>query len=273
VRDIPPPPLDRVVSADGTPLAFTRHGQGPSLLLVHGATVDRQAWQFLTPHLQDHFAVYALDRRGRGASGDTPPYAVEREIEDLQAVLTALPGPVHLFGHSSGAVLALETARRAAPGQIPRLLLYEPPLFPDLPRLPPGHAAELAALLAAGNHDRALRTFLGAGPPGLSPAAIDQMAASPRWGRTLALAHTLPYDARIVGEYDLRPERLAGRTRPSALLLGETSPPRQRAAVEATAAALPGSQIIILPGQEHVAMVTAPELLAAVIIRFCRAPD
>jgi pimeloyl-ACP methyl ester carboxylesterase len=258
--------MEQVPSADGTPIAVSCSGSGPALLLVHGATVDHSYWGYLIPLLEPHFTVYALDRRGRGGSGDTPPYTPDREIEDIQAVLNAIPGPVNLFGHSSGTVLSLETARRAG-DKVRRLMLYEPPLFTSTPRLPTGHADRLTALVAAGDREGALKTFLREGPR-TSEDELAQIEAGPGWPRMLEVAHTVPYDGRLVNDYDLSAERLAGLHMPIELLLGGASPPRIRAAVEAVAAALPHSQTITLPGQEHMAMVTAPALLAGEMIRF-----
>lgn len=258
--------MEQVQSADGTPIAVSHSGSGPALLLVHGATIDQRSWALLLPLLQPHFTVYTFDRRGRGGSGDTPPYAPDREIEDIQAVLNTIPGPVNLFGHSSGAVLALEAARRVG-DKVRRLMLYEPPLFPSTPRLAPGHADRLAALVAAGDRAGAMSTFLREGP-GVSEGELAQIQASPGWPRMLTLAHTVPYDGRLVNDYDLSAERLAGLWMPIELLLGGNSPPRIRAGVENVAAALPHSRIVVLSGQEHVAMVTAPALLAGEMIRF-----
>src|SRR5580698_2862875 len=127
--------METVTSADGTRIAFWRAGSGP-LLLVHGGICDHFAWYFVTPQLAQRFTVYAFDRRGRGASGDTPPYAAAREVEDIAALLQAIGEPAHLLGHSAGGILALQAAERAH--DLLSLILYEPAFVIDGARERPG---------------------------------------------------------------------------------------------------------------------------------------
>src|SRR6266516_6708 len=122
--------MRNVRSSDGTSIAFDRSGQGPALILVAGATATREAEAAISAHLSPHFTVFAYDRRGRGDSGDTLPYAVEREVEDIQALITEAGGSAFVFGHSSGAILALDAARLPAPS-ITKLSVYEPPFIVD----------------------------------------------------------------------------------------------------------------------------------------------
>ncbi len=253
-------------SADGTRIAFDTVGTGPQLLLVHGATVDSSCWKAVLPLLRAHFTVHAMDRRGRAGSGDAADYAPEREAEDIIAVLDQIGAPAFLFGHSSGAICAMAAAERASE-RLMRTVLYEPPLFTGPDRFPADLAQRLRALLARGDQTETMRTFLREGPR-LKATEIDWMQHSTRWPATVALAHTTPYDAQIVSDYVLDPRRLAVVRAPSLLLLGENSPPRMRAAVEAVARALPHGSIALLPGQEHVAMYSAPALLAGIVTRF-----
>src|SRR5512135_2271780 len=143
--------MQTVGSADGTTIAFDRSGQGPALILVAAASATRLAEASLAAALAPNFTVFAYDRRGRGDSGDTPPYAVEREVEDLDAVIDEAGGSAFVFGHSSGAVLALEAAR-LLPDKISKLALYEPPFIIDngRPPAPQDFTAQLERLVAAG---------------------------------------------------------------------------------------------------------------------------
>src|SRR5437899_8256880 len=127
--------MRKVISKDGTPIAFDQSGQGPAIILVAGATATRLAAASVAAALAPHFTVFAYDRRGRGESGDTAPYAVEREVEDIEALITEAGGSAFVFGHSSGAVLALEAAR-LLPSKITKLAMYEPPLIIDDSRPP-----------------------------------------------------------------------------------------------------------------------------------------
>ncbi len=259
--------METVHSSDGTNIAFERSGSGPPLLLVHGSAVDHRAWASVAPLLARRFTVYALDRRGRGASGDSAQYAVEREVDDITSVLDLIAEPAALLGHSSGAILVVEAALRGLP--LRGLVLYEPPLIVDQQR--PSQRADLAqrlqALVAAGEREAALRTFLSEGP-GLSEAELDRMVRSPRWAEQVALAHTTPYDAQVAGGYTPDPRRLRILQQPIVLLIGGNSPGWMRAGTEALAAALPHGRIVVLPGQKHSAHYTAPELVAREVAAF-----
>ena len=153
--------MRKVISKDGTPIAFDQSGQGPALILVAGATATRLAEASLAAVLAPHFTVFAYDRRGRGESGDTVPYAVEREVEDIDALINEAGGSAFVFGHSSGAVLALEAAR-LLPTKITRLALYEPPFIIDdsRPPAPRNYAAHLRELVSSGRRGEAVEYFM-----------------------------------------------------------------------------------------------------------------
>ncbi|MCL4499999.1 MAG: alpha/beta hydrolase, partial [Chloroflexi bacterium] len=148
--------MNRATSKDGTSIAFDKTGQGQPLVLVSGALSDRSAASTLAPLLAPHFTVFAYDRRGRGDSGDTPPYAVEREVEDIDTIIKQAGAPVFLFGHSSGAVLALEAA--ASGLAVKKLAIYEPPFIVDDTRSPQSRdfAARIDALISAGRRGDAV---------------------------------------------------------------------------------------------------------------------
>jgi pimeloyl-ACP methyl ester carboxylesterase len=219
------------------------------------------------PVLSERFTVYTYDRRGRGDSGDTPPYAVEREIEDLHTVIACAGGEVNVFGHSSGAVLALEAA--AAGVEIKRLALYETPFVVDDTRRPVDDQwpAELASLIAAGRRGPAIRRFMTeiADAPAI---VVRIMALTPMWPRLKAIAHTLAYDSAIMADYqqgrDLPADRWSAVSVPTLLLLGGKSPDWIAHAVHALHDAMPDAQLSVLDGQTHMLKpkITAPALLA-----------
>jgi len=257
-----------VTAADGTRVCIERTGQGPALILVGGAGQDRTG---LVPHagaLSPQLTIYNYDRRGRGDSSDTAPYAVQREIEDLAAVRAAVDGPVAVFGGSSGAILALTAA--AAGLDADRLVLWEPPCVVDdsRPPVPPGFADELAAMIAAGRRGDAIEAYMVRGA--LLPAeAIAGLRETSMWGATEALAHTLAYDATIMdGTMTGRPltrERWATATMPALVLTGSASPGWMAAGTAQCAEVLPAAHLRVLAGQAH---NVAPEALAPAALEF-----
>ncbi len=256
--------VQTVTSEDGTPIAFEREGSGPPLILIGGALSDRSAGAGLLPLLADRFTAYAIDRRGRGASGDHQPYAVEREIEDIGALLAEAGSEAFVYGHSSGAILALKAAIGGLP--IRRLIVYEPPYLVagdrSLPR--PNLEGRVRDRLAAGDRQGAVRLFLAEGP-GVPPPVIDQLLSSPAAAALEALAHTLPYDIRIADDIRPPPVQLATLAIPTLVLEGGASPNWIRAVSKAIADALPISEIRELPGLGH----NAPaEVLAPIIGEF-----
>ena len=259
--------MEMVVSADGTAIAYERTGHGPPLVLLHGTGRDRAYWARSLPALARHATVYAVDRRGRGGSGDTDRYALEREVEDVLAVLGAIGAPAHLLGHSYGGIVALDAAARAE--RLRSLILYEPPFSVGLDGVPPDLGDRLEALLAAGDREAVLVAFLREGPR-FPPAEIAAQRARPDWPDRLAYAHTLPRETQTVRGYAFDAGRAAGLRWPTLLLLGSESPPFFRQAIEALHAALPRSEVTVLQGQHHNAMQTAPELFAEAVHRFLR---
>jgi pimeloyl-ACP methyl ester carboxylesterase len=257
--------MEQVISADGTPIAFRRGGQGRPLLLVHGSTADHTRWMPLLPALEEHFTVYAVDRRGRGGSGDGPTYAIEREFEDIVAVVDAIGGPVDLLGHSYGALCALETAVRS--DRVSRLVLYEPPIPTGIDLYPAGFVERLQALLAAGDRDGLLTTFMQT-VVRMPPHEVEQLQRAPQWPARVAAAHTVPREIEAAVAYRFEPARFARLATPALLLVGGDSPPVFTAATAALHAALPNSRIAVLPGQQHAAISAAPVLFLTEVLRF-----
>ena len=190
--------MNTVASADGTTIAYDATGAGPPLVLVVGAFCDRHTTRSLTKVLAPDFTVYEYDRRGRGESGDTAPYAVEREVEDLAAVAGAAGGAPNVFGHSSGAILALEAAARGVP--MARLVAYEPPYIIGDTRPRPGSdvADRLSALVSDGRRGDAAKLFLTEAV-GMPAEVVSMIEGSPDWAGMTALAHTLAYDVTTCG--------------------------------------------------------------------------
>lgn len=257
--------VQTVSSRDGTPIAFETIGSGPGLVLVHGTAGSRGRWGAALPMLATQFTVYMMDRRGRGDSGDAPAYAFEREFEDVAAVIDAVEAPVSLLGHSFGAIAALEAALLT--DVIDKMILYEPPLAASNTRESQRANADLEAKLAAGDLESVVTTFLR-DIAGMPEAAIDRMRGAPSWEARLAAAHTLPREHRAVSEYELQPGRFSGLEVPTLLLLGGASPALYATSVRMIDEALPNSQVVVLPGQQHVAMDTAPDLFVNEIATF-----
>ncbi|CAM5659483.1 alpha/beta fold hydrolase [Streptomyces coeruleorubidus] len=264
----------RVVSADGTEIAFEQSGSGPAVVLVASALADRSDTTRLAALLAEHFTVINYDRRGRGASGDADAYAVEREIEDIAALIEHVGGSASLFGSSSGAVLALRAA--AAGVNIDRLALYEPPfVVADGDDGPPRDLArQVTALLAQGRDSDAVKYFMTRvqGMPGI---AVFFMRLMPKvWANLTGLARTLPYDIAVMGDTQqgkpLDAEEWKGASVPTRVLTGGKSPAAFQRAARAVIEILPQADHRALPGLNHGAVVMAPKKLAPQITEFLK---
>lgn len=251
--------LETVISADGTAIAVERIGEGPPVVLVGGAFNDRTTVAGLAVTLAAQLTAVIYDRRGRGASGDKPDYSLQAEIDDLTTVIAHAGGRAGVFGHSSGAVLALEAAARGV--SIDRIAVYEPTFVIEGTR--PRPAADLAdrlrTLLALGRHDDGAALFLTESV-GLPPEMVEGMRASPMWGRFTDLAHTLPYDVTICGPGMVFPiDRLAAIHVPTLALVGSNSPERLQASTRAVADAIPDAQFVTVeqPGIPSVSILAS----------------
>ena len=260
--------MDTVRSKDGTAIAYDRRGNGPPVLIVGGALSDRRAAVNLSEALASRMTAIAIDRRGRGDSGDTQPYAVEREIEDIAALIDTVGGSSFVLGHSSGAVLSLRAAEAGLP--IQRLALYEPPFIVDdsRPPLPEDYVAHIDELISAGRGGDAVEYFMATGPRIPEPA-IEGAKRSPAWAGMTAIAHTLSYDNRIMGDTmagDAAPlARWSTLATPILVLAGGDSPPSMQHAAAGLAAVLPNATMQTLAGQTHGA---SSDVLAPVLLEF-----
>jgi pimeloyl-ACP methyl ester carboxylesterase len=258
--------VGHVRSRDGTPIAFWRGGDGPPLVLVHGTSGNHLSFRFVQPLLEEHFAVYAIDRRGRVGSGDAAEYAIEREFEDLAALVDSLSEPAGLLGHSSGATCALGAAPLAC--NLRALVLYEP--APGIPSVPAGAIERVEELLHHGDREQAM-TFFFREVLELSEEDLAQFRASPTWPMRVAAAHTVPRELRAEEGYRPDPERFRSVREPALLVLGGESPAWARQGTELAGALLLDARVAVLPGQGHLAIVTAPELFATEVVRFLQA--
>jgi pimeloyl-ACP methyl ester carboxylesterase len=255
------------ISKDGTRIGFDKEGQGPPVLLVDGAMCYRGSGPMkpLAKLLAPHFTVYTYDRRGRGESGDTQPWSLDREVEDIAALVREAGEPVYVYGISSGAVLALEAATRGVP--IRRLALYEAPLMVDDTREPLGEEflPRLKALVAAGRRGDAVKMFMKA--VGVPAIGIFVMRLMPVWKKLTAIGHTLQYDLGFTSPYQqgrpLPSGLWSGATMPSLVMDGGKSPAWMRNAQAAVARVLPHATARTLPGQNH--MVSARAVAPALI--------
>jgi pimeloyl-ACP methyl ester carboxylesterase len=254
-----------VSSPDGTRIAFWRSGRGEPLVLVHGTSADHTRWEKVVPQLAAQFTVFAVDRRGRGESGDAADYAIGREFEDITAVVDAIGGPVTLLGHSYGGMCALEAALRTS--AVRRLILYEPPLPTGTEIYVPGLRERMDRLLAAGENEAVLTTFMTE-VVRMPVEHVEHFRSLPGWDGRVATAHSVVREIHAHDAYRFEPERWRSFATPTLLLLGSESPPFLAAATEVLRATLPHSTIRLLRGQQHVAMETAPALFVDEILRF-----
>ncbi|TDE34868.1 alpha/beta hydrolase [Actinomadura sp. 6K520] len=241
--------MRKVVSRDGTTIAYEKAGDGPPIVLLNGAFRDHTIFESLVPELAPHCTTYVYDRRGRGQSGDSPDYAVEREIEDLVAVIDEAGGQAVVFAGSCGANLAIEAALAGAP--ITKLGLHEPFYrVGDNPKPPADFADTLRALVADGRRGEAAEYFLTE-MMWLDPEMIANWRQTPLWATNEANAHTLLYDTAICGDFEVPARRLASLRTPALVVNSENTGDWLREAARETAAALPNGWGMQLPGSWH----------------------
>jgi pimeloyl-ACP methyl ester carboxylesterase len=258
----------QVTSRDGTRIAFDRWGKGPALIVVNGALADRSAGAELAQLLADRFTVYSYDRRGRGDTANTKPYSVEREIEDIEALIDNAGGTAYLYGKSSGASLALQAAA-ALGDKVRKLAIYEAPYNEAT-----GAAKEwrefrvkLDGLLAADRRAEAVTLFLKFS--GAPDEALAKMQTSPAWERMVAMAPTLATDIAVLGEDRSVPVGVAGRVKAATLVMdggASLEPlPFMRPTADKLGKTIPGARRRVVEGQSH---DVSPKVLAPILVNF-----
>ena len=259
----PESPLSTVRSKDGTLIAIECAGAGPSLVIVHGGTGDRSRWTPLFPLFASRFRVCAMDRRGHGASGDSPNYSWQREAEDVAAVVNSRPGTVFLLGHSYGGVCALEAAFLT--DKISKLVLYEPPLQ-ELDNS--AVVGRMERMIQEGNREQALVTFLQQIVK-ISPSEIVAMKARPSWPGLLASVELSIRQVRALAGYRFDPKRMRTLNIPTLLLTGsETASPQLKQAISGLLDSLPNRSLFVFEGQQHNAMDIVPQQFAETVGNF-----
>ena len=261
--------METVTSSDGTTIAFERLGDGPPLIVVCGAMCDRALMRPTAEELAKHFTVFNYDRRGRSGSADTAPYAVEREIEDIGALLVEAGGEASVYGHSSGAGLVLHAAAHGLP--IAKLALHDPPYALDgdeeARRSSREYGEKLKAMLSEDRRGDAVELFMTT--VGMPPEMIEEMRHTPRWSELEALAPTLAYDSEVMGDIGRGgtiPVDMASRvTVPALVLTGGADYPWMTDVGRRLADAMPNGRHRVLEGQEH---SVHPEVLVPVLAEF-----
>jgi hypothetical protein len=262
--------FETVHSADGTPIAFEVFGDGPPLITVGGASCDRALMRPTAQALGTHGTAVTYDRRGRGDSGDTRPYAVDREVEDLAALIERVGGRASLYGHSSGAGLVLHAVAAGLP--VDRFVLHDPPYSPDdegARAHARRYAEELGRLLAEERRADAIELFFRL--VGMPDEAIAGVRSSPAWPGLLALAPTLAHDSTVMGDLErggtIPRDVATAATRPALVLVGSESPPFMLEVGRQLADLLPDGAFRVLDGEDHVA---DPAVLAPVVAGYLR---
>jgi pimeloyl-ACP methyl ester carboxylesterase len=257
---------ETVTSADGTTIACWRSGEGPPLVLVHGTAADHGRWRAVLPAFEQRFSVLAVDRRGRGGSGDAEGYEIEREVEDVAAAVDSLGEPAFLLGHSYGGLVALEAALLTE--NVRKLMLYDPGIEVAGEEVSPPEVIErLEELLEAGDRDGVVATTMRE-VAGLPPETVEYMRSQPEWQARVDASHTIPRELRAVKAYGFDPNRFGDLAAPTLVLSGGDSPMAFVEAGEAVDEALPHSRRLVMPGQGHAAMDTGTELFTTEILRF-----
>jgi pimeloyl-ACP methyl ester carboxylesterase len=256
---------ERFTSQDGTSIACHVVGEGPPLVLVHGTTADHTRWVRIVEELSSRFTTYAVDRRGRGQSGDGDEYALELEFADIAAVIDGIGGDVDVLGHSYGAACSLEASLRTS--HIRRLVLYEPPLPIGIPLYPDGLADKLEGLLRAGDRAGVVAEFM-LEVARLSAADLAVVQSLPSWPARVDAAHTIPREMRIADGYKPDFERFGSLGIPTLLLVGAESEPFLVEPSRRLHALISGSRLVTMAGQGHVAMDTDPELFLREVTGF-----
>jgi len=262
--------MNRAISRDGTQIGYVQSGSGPALLLVHGTTASHQRWSAITPRFEDSFTVYAMDRRGRGGSSDGAEYDLVREAEDIVAVIEAINEPVFLLGHSYGANCCLEAVLLT--DKIRRLILYEPDIPTDISHNFLKFVPEMQSCIDQGKLEAALEIMFKdvVRMPDYEFEAYKQL---PMWKVRVKIAPTIPRELKAVMSYQFHPEKFLAVDLPILLLLGDESPADIQKGMILLNNSLPSSTLIRMPGEQHIAMDTNPDLFVHKVEKFLKDKD
>lgn len=257
--------MGKVISKDGTEISFLRKGTGPPLILVHGTTAEHSRWLPIIPYFEKQFTVYAVDRRGRGGSGDSDDYNITKEVEDIIAVINSIAEPAFILGHSYGGLVVLETSLHT--DRIKRMILYEPPLPAGIPLYPPGTIEKMQSLIDSNNNEAALEVMLKEVVK-MPDYEFEKYRHLPAYKRRIEIAHTIPREITVELVYTFKPEKFAGMMTPTLLLLGGDSPAVFHEMTKLVHTILPDSRIVTMTGQQHIAMDTNTELFVEEVKKF-----
>ena len=256
------PAQHSVTSSDGAQIAYWKSGVGPPLALVHGSISDKTTWALVQPALEQRFTVYAVNRRGREGSAPPAPHTMDLEYEDVANVVDSIGEPVHLLGHSFGAVTALGATKLTS--RLRSLILYEPPMLG-------GGFSEMLdrvrALVKEGRGDEVITTFLTMAIQ-LEDEQVALIKSSPIWPSMVAHAPNLLEELNASADFTFDATTFADLNIPVLLLVGDASPPRSREVNEMLAKTLPSAKLVELPGQGHVAQLAAPDLFTEKVREF-----
>jgi len=259
--------LKHILSRDGTRISYVCRGSGPALLLVHGTTADHRRWSGISSLLEHELTVYAMDRRGRGASSDARGYTLMNEAEDIAAMVDAIGEAVVVLGHSYGALCAMEAV--ALTDSVPGLILYEPPLPPFWPPISQDVTERMREMMDEGRKEDALEFFMR-DVVCMPEHELSAYRELPMWQHRIQLAGTILTEAELETEYHFDPDKFRDIRIPVMMLAGGDSPEFSHRIADHLGAVFPNSSIVKLPGQQHIAMDTDPELFVRTVLNFVR---
>jgi pimeloyl-ACP methyl ester carboxylesterase len=255
-----------VKSRDGVDISVMKTGAGPALLLIHGALLNATlAWAAVLPRLQEHFTVYAMDRRGRAPSGDGTEYSILLEAEDIIRVVETIAEPVVIMAHSYGALATIEALLTQQLHSVTRVILYEPPGIVAGVAARADGAAKMEQALAANDREEVVRCFL-IDQIGAPPEVLASFKSSPVYPIVLQIASTLPRESRTVNSWHDAPGRPGVWKTPTVLLLGSETKGAMRDGVMLLSRTVPDSRLVVIEGQGHSAMLQAPDLFVDTLL-------
>jgi pimeloyl-ACP methyl ester carboxylesterase len=254
--------MKSIMSEDGTVVTCQESGEGSPLLIVHGTSSVHHNWQFVADRLMNHFKVYVMDRRGRCQSKDHPEYSIEKEFADVAAILNSFDDPAYVLGHSFGGLCTLGASLLVS--NVRELILYEPAIAFDAKGL--AFCDIMESLLKSNRPEAALEFFMKQ-IVRVSDEEIEFAKKQPEWKERLFAAQTIPREIRALVHYNYSAESFSNIRIPTTLFVGENSPEILKNMVFKVQATIPNSKIVELPGQGHISMLTAPDMLAEQVLK------